>query len=197
MRPEKHTRQAYVEAFAEIVRRIAATLVSLPPALRPIRMYVAGGAALHFYTGARVSRDVDAVFSHRITLPDDLQISYAGTDGKPTTLYFDTQYNDTLGLLHEDAREDSRPLRLPEVDARVLDVRLLSPVDLAVSKLSRWSSQDQDDVASLARHGLVGAEALRRRAKEALAGYIGDNSRIETTIELAVRLVEGAARGRR
>lgn len=197
MRPEKHTRPAYVEAFAQIARRIAATLASLPPALRPIGMYVAGGAALHFYTGVRVSRDVDAAFSHRITLPDDLQVSYTGPDGQPTTLYFDTQYNDTLGLLHEDAREDSRPLRLPGVDPRVLDVRLLSPVDLAVSKLSRWSAQDQNDVAALARHGLVGSAALRRRAKEALAGYVGDTSRIETTIELAVKLVEGAARGRR
>ena len=90
-------------------------------------MYVAGGAALHLYTGQRLSDDIDASFSHRIALPDDLEVAYADADGAAKLLYFDRQYNDTLGLLHEDAYEDSQPLDLRIVDRNVLDVRLLSP----------------------------------------------------------------------
>jgi hypothetical protein len=34
------------------------------------------------------------------------------------------------------------PLLLDGIDGRIRDVRLLAPVDLAVSELARWSSQD-------------------------------------------------------
>ncbi len=126
-------------------------------------MYVAGGAALHFYTGERVSRDVDAVFSRRIALPDDLEIAYRDADGAARLLYFDRQYNDTLSLMHEDANGDSIPLSLDGIDAGVLDVRLLAPLDLAVSKLSRFSERDRSDIASLARHQHISSAALRQR----------------------------------
>ncbi len=39
--------------------------------------------------------------------------------------------------MHEDAYDDSQPLALPGMEADVLDVRLLSPLDPAVSKLGR------------------------------------------------------------
>ena len=152
----------------------------------PIRMYVAGGAALHFHTGERVSVDVDAVFSHRIALPDGLDIAYRDEDGTAQLLYFDRQYNDTLGLMHEDAHEDSMHLSLEGVDQSVLEVRVLAPVDLAVSKLGRFSAQDRADVLALARHGLVMADALEQRALEAVGGYVGDLTRLRGHIKAAV-----------
>jgi hypothetical protein len=159
-------------------------------------MYIAGGAALHMYTGERVSRDIDATFSHRIALPEDLEIAYRDADGAARLLYFDRQYNDTLGLLHEDARDDSVPLALEGVDSSVLDVRLLSALDLAVSKIGRFSSQDREDIAALAHRALIRSAALRRRAEDALAGYVGDTIRLQGSIELAVRIVADAeARG--
>lgn len=60
---------------------IAEPLKGLPKRLLPIRMYVAGGAALHFYTGERTSKDIDASFSRRILLPEDLEVSYRDADG--------------------------------------------------------------------------------------------------------------------
>ena len=80
-------------------------------------------------------------------------------------------------------------LALEGVDSGVLDVRLLSPLDLAVSKLGRFSSQDQDDIGSLARHRLITCAALRQRAEDALQGYVGDTARVQGVIEVAVRLV--------
>lgn len=189
MRPEPYTRREYVAAFRELAARIAASLKDVPPRALPIRMYVAGGAALHFHTGERVSVDVDAVFSRRIALPDGLEVAYRDEDGSARLLYFDRQYNDTLGLMHEDAQDDSIPLTLEGIDSRVLDVRILTPVDLAVSKLGRFSDQDRADIAALARRGLVSVTELERRALEALEIYVGDTERLRGNIASAVKIV--------
>ncbi len=196
MRP-KSARPEYTAAFSEIAIRIAQSLEALPRRLLPVKMYVAGGAALHFYTGERTSKDIDAAFSHRIALPEDLEVSYRDADGAAHLLYFDRQYNDTFALMHEDAREDSLPLTLKGVDASILDIRLLSPVDLAVSKISRFSAQDREDIAALARHGLIRSAAVRARAEEALTGYVGNLDTLRTSIGLACRIVEDVERQKR
>ena len=158
---------------------------------KPVRIYVAGGAALHLYTGARYSRDVDArIDLPRVALPAGLQVVYEGPDGLPRTLYFDTAYNESYALLHEDVHADSVPIRVPGVDAERLDVRLFAPVDLAVSKLSRFEAHDQEDIVALGRAGLVDAKALRRRAEEALTGYVGAVDRVKNSLEIAVRRLE-------
>jgi hypothetical protein len=189
MRPERHTRREYVQAFRDLAQRIADSLATVSKRALPIQMFVAGGAALHFYTGERVSLDVDAAFSHRIALPENLEVAYRDADGAARMLYFDRNYSDTLALMHEDAYEDSIALSLDNIDAKVLDVRLLSPVDLAVSKLGRFAEQDRDDIAALARHGLLSSAALRERAEAALGGYVGALDRVRGSIEIGCRIV--------
>lgn len=189
MQPSSNAQREYLAAVGEIARRIAASLDNVAPQSLPIRMYIAGGAALHFHTGERVSRDVDAAFSHRIALPENLEVAYRGADGAAQLLYFDRNYNDTLALLHEDAYDDSLPINLRGVDASVLEVRLLSPLDLAVSKLGRFSSQDRDDITALARHGLIEADGLRQRAESALAAYVGHTERVRNSLDIACRIV--------
>ena len=196
MRPSSATRPEYLAAFTELVQRIAAPLRELPSRGLPIKMYVAGGAAMHFYTGERISNDVDAVFSRRIALPNDLEVAYRDPDGAARLLYFDRQYNDTLALMHEDAQEDSVPLTLKHSDDSVLDVRLLCTLDLAVSKIGRFSSQDRGDITALARHGLIKSAALRRRGLEALENYVGNLDTIKGSIDIACRIVEDAGRSR-
>lgn len=189
MRPDPDARPEYVAAFREIANRIAASLAGLPKRVLPIKMYVAGGAALHLYTGERVSRDIDAAFSHRVVLPENLEVSYSDADGAARLLYFDRQYSDTLALMHEDAYDDSIPLALEGIDANILDVRVLAALDLAVSKISRFSSQDRDDIAVLARRKLITSARLRRRAEEAMGGYVGELTRLRGSIDLACRIV--------
>lgn len=189
MRPDSRTQPEYVAAFRMLAARIAAALADVPAEALPVRMYVAGGAALHFYTGDRVSVDVDAVFSRRIALPDGLEVAYRDPEGAARLLYFDRQYNDALGLMHEDAQQDSNQLALDGIDPRVLEVRILAPADLAVSKLDRFSEQDRRDIASLARRGLVTPAELQVRATEALAGYVGDTMRVRGHLATAVRLI--------
>jgi hypothetical protein len=119
---------------------------------------------------------------------------YRDADGAARLLYFDRQYNDTLSLMHEDAQDDSLPLSLPGIDASVLDVRSLAPLDLAISKLSRFSSQDRGDILSLVRHQHIRSVALRERAQQALSGYVGNIERVQGAIELACRIISDAER---
>jgi hypothetical protein len=182
----------YLEAFTTIMSRIEA---ALGPVERPIVVAVAGGAALHFYTGARISRDIDARVMARVLLdPSDLQVAYRAEDGRARLLYFDTQYNDSFALMHQDAYDDARPIDLEGVDPRRLAVKLLTPLDLAVSKLARFNDQDQDDIRALARAGLLRSDRLRRRAEEALPDYVGNMARIRGSINTACRMVDALAR---
>ena len=181
----------FLDAFKTMVGRIEDSIKASGnrKLALPVRMYVAGGVAAHFYTAQRMTDDVDATFSHRMLLPEDLEISYRDTDGKARLLYFDRQYNDSFGLLHEDAYKDSIPLKLDGIDPKVVDVRLLSPVDLAVSKLARFAEHDQEDIKALAAAGLLNSKDLRKRAEEALRHYIGIPHPIKTSITLACRMV--------
>ena len=188
--PAAAPQREYVEAFGEIVARIERSIAAGPArARRPVAMYVAGGAAQLFHTGARVSEDIDASFSHRILLPDDLEVAYVDAGGVARVLYFDRQYNETFALLHEDVHADSQPLAIKGVDPTVIDVRVFAPVDLAVSKIARFAEHDQEDIRALARAGLITEGAVRRRAEEALGNYVGNLDRVRTSIDLAAELV--------
>ena len=181
----------FLDAFKTMVGRIEDSIKASGnrKLALPVRMYVAGGVAAHFYTAQRVTDDVDATFSHRMLLPEDLDISYRDADGKARLLYFDRQYNDTFGLLHADAHKDSIPLKLDGIDPKVVEVRLLSPVDLAVSKIARFAEHDQEDIKALAAAGLLNSKDLKKRAEEALRHYIGKPDSIKTSITLACRMI--------
>jgi uncharacterized nucleotidyltransferase DUF6036 len=188
---KKHGAQGeYQRAFNEILSRVQQSLKGSQPGVFPIRMYIAGGAALHLLTGARVTEDIDASFSKRVLLNEDIEVSYRDADGRARLMYLDRNYNDALGLLHENAYADSRPVDVPGIDRKLVDVRVLSPVDLAVTKLARFTSQDREDIQLLARKRLLASAAVRKRAEEALAAYVGDVAPVRTSIDIACRLID-------
>ena len=192
MRPDRRAQPGYLEAFARVAGKIASRLKGVDPKLLPIKLYVAGGAALHLHTGSRVSVDIDGVFSRKVVIDDDLEASYRDADGRVRVLYYERNYNDSL--MHDHAQADSGRVDLAGVDGKVLEVRVLSPLDLAVSKLLLFSDQDREDIELLAREKLIDAKPLRKRAEEALGGYVGDVASVRTTIDVACRLVEAARR---
>lgn len=185
-----HWGKTYLDALRTLIERIQETV--RPHAERlaePIRMFIAGGTCLAFYVDRRVSDDIDATFSRRIALPEDLEVSYMGADGKARLLYFDYQYNDTLGLMHPDAYADSTPFPLPGIDPKLVEIRLLKPVDLAVSKLSRFGETDQGDIRAMAEVRLFTEAELRERAEDALVDYVGNVETLRKTIGLACDLI--------
>ena len=70
----------------------------------------------------------------------------------------------------------------------------LLPIVQAVSKIRRLAEHDRGDIVALARRGLIDAKRVRQRAEEALTGYVGDLERLRTSVEIALRLIEDAAR---
>ena len=163
----------YVDAVARLFKRIEPLLEGVDDKLLPLGVYIAGGAAAFFHAGSQASRDIDASFSLRVQLPDDLEETYIDRDGSPASVYLDPRYNDTLGPLHEDALQDAEPLELSGIDRHKLDIRVLAPVDLAISKLGRFDANDRDDVVAMARAGLLDANAFKQRALEALDYHVG------------------------
>jgi hypothetical protein len=187
----------YRRAFEEVLRKVQDQLKSAQSSVFPIRMYIAGGAALNLLTGERVTEDIDATFSKKVLFNEDVQVSYRDADGRARLMYLDRNYNDTLGLLHERAYEDSQPVDIPGVEKKLIDVRVLTPVDLAVSKLARFTDQDRADIELLAKKGLVNSAAVRTRAEEALQGYVGNLEPVRTSIDIACRIIDSHGSRRR
>lgn len=177
---------AYIEAFKTLVQRLLRSARISPK--EPIAMYLAGGAAMHFYTGARMTDDVDAVFDRKLLVPSDSAVIYRDSEGKARSVYLDPNYNETHALLHENARQDA--VRLPLEGIEGARIFVLQPVDLAVSKLARFSEIDREDIRELAKEGLVTANELLKRAEAALPAYVGNPDSVRTSLELACRDIE-------
>ena len=189
----KRADPAYVEAFRTLATRLVRSANANAKA--PITMYLAGGAAMHFYTGARMTDDIDAVFDRRILVPADATVIYRDAQGKARSVYFDVNYNESYALLHEDAHDDALRLLLDGIDG--VRVLVLQPVDLAVSKLARFSEIDRGDILQLAKDSLITSATLRQRAEEALPGYVGSLQPMQTSIMLACRDIDALARDKK
>lgn len=67
-------------------------------------------------------------------------------------------------------------------------VHVLSPVDLAVSKIARFADNDKEDIAALVRLGLTTADDIEQRAISAMAGYVGGQAMLKLNLRDAVAL---------
>ena len=162
------------DALSRILDKIDRNLDQAPPQRRLV-MYLAGGVAVNFYCGTRYTEDVDASFSQRLLLDQKaMTVDYTRHDGTPAWLYLDTQYNPTLGLIHPDFQEAAVRWNAISDTKQHIELRVLTPIDLAVSKVSRCSDRDKEDIRALANERLIDSVTLKQRAIEALDYYIGD-----------------------
>lgn len=176
-----HTHTALAEGLRELFRQLDERL-SLS---QPVKVFLAGGMAVHLYAGIRVTVDVDAEFGSRIFIPSDLLVDVALEDGTHESLYFDTNYNSSFALMHEDYLDDAIPLDLG-VDN--IKLHVLSPLDLAVSKIARFGDSDKEDIAELVRIGLTTADEIEKRAMSALDGYVGGRGMLLYNLRDAVAI---------
>lgn len=176
-----HTRTALAEGLRALFRQLEGRL-SLS---QPVNVYLAGGMAVHLYTASRVTADVDAEFGGRVFLPSDLIVEVILEDGSPQTIYLDTNYSSTFALMHEDYHDDAIPIDLGTDQMRV---HVLSPVDLAVSKIARFADNDREDIQSLVRLGLTTADEIEQRANSALTGYVGGQAMLLLNLRDALAL---------
>ena len=180
-----HTRTALAKGLHDLFKQLEQRL-SLS---KPLTVYLAGGMAVHLYTANRVTTDVDAEFSGRVIIPNDLMVEIALEDGSPQLIYLDTNYNSTFALMHEDYLDDAIPV---DLGLEHIQVRVLSPVDLAVSKIARLADNDREDIQALVRLGLTTANEIERRANSALVGYIGGQSLLLVNLQDALAIARNA-----
>lgn len=160
----------------------------------PIKMYLAGGMAVHYHCGTRYTEDVDASFSRRLLLPyKELVVEYLREDNSRSSIYLDPTYNDTFALTHPDHRENCVEWQGIGNEHRLIHLLVFSPLDLAVSKIARFSENDQADILALAKHRYFTGTQLQTHATEALDYYVGDTRwihlnlrQIREEIELAL-----------
>jgi hypothetical protein len=183
------------KAFPELSQALSELLDRMDGSIKrggydgpPIIMYLAGGMAVNFYCGTRYTEDVDAFYTRRVHV-GPCEVSYRHRDGSPSFLYLDNNYNPSFGLLHELHGQDAVEWQGIGNERRKIHLFVLSPVDLAVTKISRFSPQDREDILALGSIGLFSAEQLRKRAKEALLDYVGDRAPVETSIDLICRQI--------
>ena len=185
-KPGFQTRTRLASGLREIFRRLEERLFLD----KPLNVYLAGGMAVHLYTGRRVTTDVDAEFAARVILPNDLTVEITLEDGSPQVLYLDTNYNPTFSLMHEDYQDDAVPI---DLGLHHMKVHVLSPVDLAVSKIARLADNDREDIQALVRLGLTTADEIEQRANAALIGYVGGQAMLLLNLRDAVTLARSAA----
>jgi hypothetical protein len=153
----------------------------------PMQVWIAGGMAVNLYTGIRPTDDIDAEFSRRVVIPNDIMVNVS-LEGRATDrIWFDHNYNPMFALMHEDYQVDAIPLHFGLVD---LEIFVLSPSDLVLSKIGRFSDVDQDDIRSLSR--LVDEVEIERRAREALVAYPGSTAMIEYNLRDAIAIIREA-----
>lgn len=155
--------------------------------------YIAGGMAIHIYTAARVTSDVDAEFSARISLPRDLMVEVETPEGDKEFLHFDACFNSTFALMHEDYVRDCVKV---DLDVPYFDVFVLSPVDLAVSKIARFAPNDQEDIKALVERGFVSSDDIEKRASEAVESFVGNVSFLLANIRDAVAMAKDVEENR-
>ena len=176
-----HTGTALAQGLRELLKQLEERL-SLA---KPLTIYLAGGMAVHLYTSARVTTDVDAEYSARVHIPDDVMVTINLEDGTPQVIYLDKNYNSSFALMHEDYQDDSIPV---DLGLKHVVVRVLQPVDLAVSKIARLAENDREDIASLVRLGLTNANQIEQRASAAIAGFVGGQSSLLVNLKDALSL---------
>ena len=185
---EFHTRTALAEGLTELFKQLEARL-----SLRsPVNVYLAGGMAVHLYTGSRVTTDVDAEFGSRVFIPNDLIVDVTLEDGTRESVHFDTNYNSSFALMHEDYLDDAIFL---ELGVEQIRLHILSPLDLAVSKIARFADNDKEDIAELVRLGLTTADEIEQRATSALGGYVGGQGMLRLNLRDALALAREVEAG--
>lgn len=154
----------------------------------PVNVYITGGIAIHFHTASRVSKDLDAIFDQNIHIPSKLTVLWQNEHGEFEELAYDYTYSPTLGLMHEDY--DRRAIFKFSIENK-LNVYILDPVDLMISKLSRFGEQDQEDIKRIIQNDLVNKIEFEKLATDAISiASAGRPETLKLHLELALDMFE-------
>ncbi len=179
--------KSFKEAIIEMMEEIAKQIPDVHKQ-KPVRAYLTGGGAVHYYCNKRVSDDVDLIMQFTVKIPEDLLIVWLNDEGTLEQVHYDHPYNSTFGLLHEDYED--RAIHMITIDEK-FEIYLLSPVDLVISKLIRFAQNDEEDIGNIIKTGLADRDELFDLATDAINVGVGFQKKsIETNLELVMEMFE-------
>ncbi len=172
--------KSFKEAILEMMQEIAK---QIPDSHKqsPVKAYLTGGGAVHYYCNKRVSDDIDLIMQYAVKVPEDLFVVWMNEAGTLEQVHYDHTYNSTFGLLHEDYED--RAIHMITIDDK-FEINLLSPEDLIISKLIRFAQNDEEDIKNIIETKKVNKEQLYLLAKDALNVGVGFQKKfVETNLE--------------
>ncbi len=175
--------EAIIEMMAEIAKQIPDSHKQTP-----VKAYLTGGGAVHYYCNSRVSDDVDLIMQFSVKIPEDLFVVWLNEEGSLEQVHYDHTYNSTFGLLHEDYED--RAVHMITIDDK-FEINLLSPVDLIISKLTRFAQNDEEDIANIIKTGKVDKDELYALATDAINVGVGfQKSFVEINLQHVMEMFE-------
>lgn len=164
--------------FAAMLQMLGSVHDMIPNVKAPVECNIAGGTAVAFWIDLpRVSRDLDVFYSHRLLPPSGLSALFEDADGKKILLEYDYGFSETMSLLHHDFASRRHMLSQKFENMHVF---VLAPVDIAIMKLTRFDSRDQQDIQKMVDAGVMhNAKEFSSLAEDAQKDYIGDLKRLE------------------
>lgn len=167
------------KAIASLFQRALPVLSGKPPGF--VRVYIFGGCAVHLLTHARGSADIDAevLASERISHDEVIRVlgqpEFYEEGAEDLTVEFDANYNTTLGPLHEDYQDRAIQIDGFEGD-QPLHVYVVAGIDLAISKLGRYTDQDKADIGALIESDRIDVPEFDKLARQAIDYAVGNTS---------------------
>ncbi|MEG0344796.1 MAG: DUF6036 family nucleotidyltransferase [Acinetobacter sp.] len=165
--------KAILKLFQELENYISKNHKNLPHGA--VKAFIFGGCAFHIHTNARGSNDIDAEIQAISYLKkediylflENHDMEYMDENGLETNLEFDSGFNTSLASIDPDYDERLIPLTRNSI----VEVYLVSGLDLAVSKLARLSDRDIEDIKELYLKGKFSLEAFEKSANNAEMYY--------------------------
>ncbi|HFQ4920904.1 TPA: DUF6036 family nucleotidyltransferase [Vibrio vulnificus] len=157
-----------------------------------VKAYVLGGCAVHIYTNARGSNDLDTEFEasksldiHTVILDLD-EVYFTDPATGESSLYLDGNFNTAIASMASDYKERSIPLVSGE---NLLHVYLVSAVDVAVSKLSRLAADDMSDIIAMFKASRFTLAEFKEFAEDAVR-YSENPEKLQKNVDHAIRSLE-------
>lgn len=128
-------------------------------------IYIIGGMAVNFYTGERTTYDVDIIFPFKIIhfITNDIIENYGEFN-----LFFDIYNNPNLYLLHKNYQNDAILIDYKNNDEYLVKIKpyVVSPSDLAITKILRLSKNDIQDIINLYKRDFFTIDDIKNKAME-------------------------------
>ncbi|MAI37683.1 MAG: DUF6036 family nucleotidyltransferase [Alteromonas sp.] len=158
-----------------------------------VKVYIFGGCAVHMYTNARGSNDLDVEVEatekldiHSLAVELDTVYFTDPVDGLSQLDLDDTFQIGITPVVFPDYKHRAIPLNEGK---QKLHIYLVSPLDIVVSKLSRCATDDIKDIVEIYKRGSFTLDEFKDAANEAL-DYTATPDSLQVNIDYVILKLE-------